>query len=104
MLGYSRRVRNVSSSTKRAAYAEYGIASHTPGRYEVDHLVSLELGGSNSIANLWPEAAQPTPGFHEKDQVENYLHEQVCNGTISLQQAQHEIGTDWLTVYNHMSR
>lgn len=102
VLGYSRSVRNVSSSTKRTAYLEYGIASHTRGQYEVDHLVSLELGGSNSIANLWPEAAAPSPGFHQKDAVENYLHSQVCNGVIGLKQAQHEIATNWLAIYRKM--
>jgi 5-methylcytosine-specific restriction endonuclease McrA len=27
------------------------------GAFEVDHLIPLELGGDNVIANLWPEAA-----------------------------------------------
>ena len=100
--GYAGSVRNVPESEKNQAYAEYSIASHTPGQYEVDHLVSLELGGSNDIANLWPELASPTPGFHQKDQVENYLHDQVCSGTILLAAAQQEIATNWLAVYNSM--
>ena len=101
--GYSRSVRNVPESVKIQAYNEYGITHHSTGQYEVDHLVSLELGGSNDISNLWPEAASPTPGFHEKDQVENYLHDQVCKGAISLQQAQTDIATNWLTVYQRMN-
>ncbi len=100
--GYARSVRNVPTSEKDQVYAEYGIVSHSAGEYEVDHLVSLELGGSNNIANLWPEAASPKPGFHEKDKVENYLHDQVCSGAISLKQAQIEIATNWLAVYNRM--
>jgi len=52
--GYSSSVRSVSTSEKDQVYAEYGIASHVTGEYEVDHLVSLELGGSNDISNLWP--------------------------------------------------
>lgn len=100
--GYSSSVRNVTTSTKNAVYAEYGITSHYAGQYEVDHLVSLELGGSNDISNLWPEAAQPTPGFHQKDQVENYLHSQVCAGKVPLQTAQIEIATNWLNVYQQM--
>jgi len=100
--GYAKSVRNVPDSEKNQVYAEYGITSHAPGQYEVDHLVSLELGGSNDIANLWPELASPKPGFHEKDKVENYLHAQVCSGAISLQQAQQEIATNWLGVYNQM--
>jgi hypothetical protein len=101
-LGYAKSVRNVPVSEKDQVYSEYGITSHAPGQYEVDHLVSLELGGSNEIANLWPELASPKPGFHEKDKVENYLHDQVCSGAISLQQAQTEIATNWLSVYNQM--
>ncbi len=100
--GYSKNVRNVSTQEKDQVYREYGIKSHTVGEYEVDHLISLELGGSNGIANLWPEAAEPRPGFHEKDKVENYLHDQVCNGKMSLQEAQYEIATDWMSVYNRM--
>jgi hypothetical protein len=100
--GYTRSVRNVPYSEKSQAYAEYGIYHHSSGQYEVDHLIPLELGGSNDIANLWPEAANPKPGFHEKDKVENYLHDQVCSGTMSLKDAQTEIATNWLTVYNRM--
>jgi hypothetical protein len=102
--GYSSSVRNVPTSEKDQAYAEYGISHHSAGQYEVDHLVSLELGGSNDIANLWPEAASPTPGFHQKDRVENYLHDQVCSGAVSLKDAQNEIATNWLSVYNRMPK
>lgn len=102
--GYSQSVRNVPQSEKDQVYAEYGITHHSKGEYEVDHLISLELGGSNDIANLWPEAANPTPGFHEKDEVENYLHDLVCRGKISLSQAQEIIRTNWLQVYQHMMK
>jgi hypothetical protein len=102
--GYASSVRNVPQSKKDRAYAEYGVTHHFPGQYEVDHLVSLELGGSNDTANLWPEAASPTPGFHQKDRVENYLHDQVCRGAISLRQAQIEIATNWMQVYRQMPR
>jgi len=101
--GYASSVRNVPTSEKDQVYAEYGITHHAAGQYEVDHLVSLELGGSNDIANLWPEAASPTPGFHQKDQVENYLHDQVCSGAMSLKAAQNQIATNWLAVYTTMS-
>lgn len=98
--GYSSTVRNVPVSEKNAVYVEYGIANHIAGEYEVDHLISLELGGSNDIANLWPEAANPMPGFHQKDTFENKLHAEVCAGTMSLGEAQKEIATNWLQFYN----
>ncbi len=102
--GYSSQVRNVPDSVKNEAYAEYGITHHSAGEYEVDHLISLELGGSNDIANLWPEPAEPRPGFHEKDKVENYLHKQVCDGTVTLQEAQSQIAHHWLDVYQTMPK
>ena len=100
--GYSASLRSVSAKTKDAVYKEYGIISHPEGTYEVDHLVSLELGGSNDIANLWPESADPRPGFHEKDVVENYLHNKVCRGTMSLEEAQRQISTNWVSVYQQI--
>jgi hypothetical protein len=97
--GYAGSARNVPQSVKEQAYREYGITRRDPGQYEVDHLISLQLGGSNDIANLWPEAASPYPGFHEKDRIENALHDDVCKGRISLAEAQREIATDWLAVF-----
>jgi hypothetical protein len=100
--GYSASVRNVPAVVSHEVYREYGIVERTTGQFEVDHYVALEDGGSNDIANLWPEAADPKPGFHEKDQVENYLHDQVCTGRMNLFDAQRAIATDWLQVYQRL--
>ncbi len=93
--GYANSVRNVPQSEKNKVYQEYGIAHHSTGQYEIDHLISLELGGSNDLKNLWPESALPKPGFHEKDKIEDYLHKQVCSGKMTLKQAQIEIADNW---------
>jgi len=97
--GYSSKVRNVPTSVKDQVYQEYGIASHKPGAYEVDHLISLELGGSNSIRNLWPESYTGNWNAHIKDKLENKLHDDVCAGQVDLKTAQHEISTDWIAAY-----
>jgi hypothetical protein len=99
----TRERRKVSEATHRAVFAEYGLPSaHQGGEYEVDHLIPLELGGSNDIANLWPEAASPTPGFHEKDVVENWLHVEVCAGRVRVEEAQRAIAVDWVDVYRRI--
>lgn len=100
--GYAGRVRHVSASLKRKVYDSYGVRHHKRGSYEVDHLVSLELGGSNDESNLFPEAANPRPGFHEKDRLENRLHALVCDGEMSLRTAQRRIARDWLTEYRRL--
>jgi len=94
--GYTSKVRPPAGETDRfkykVAYLVYRILhrKHT----ELDHLVSLELGGSNDAANLWPEFP-PTP--NPKDKVENALHRAVCAGRVSLAAAQRAIARDWLT-------
>ena len=98
--GYTQKVRNVPLNIKKQVYAEYGIASHKPGDYEVDHLISLELGGSNSIKNLWPQSYKTQPwNAHVKDALENEMHAEVCSGKLDLATAQHDIATDWIAAY-----
>ncbi|HEY3284978.1 MAG TPA: hypothetical protein VGN26_22120, partial [Armatimonadota bacterium] len=98
--GYSGKVRNVPESVKQKAYALYGITSHGPREYEVDHLISLELGGSNSIRNLWPQSYKTQPwNATVKDGLENRLHKLVCEGKVDLGTAQREIATDWVAAY-----
>jgi hypothetical protein len=94
--GYTATVRDVSTSTKNKVYAEYGITSHAAGSYEVDHLISLELGGSNDIRNLWPEPYLGVDNAHDKDVIENRLHDEVCSGQLTLAQGQDEIVHWWL--------
>jgi hypothetical protein len=103
--GYSARVRNVPESVKAAVYAEYGIPRGHFGRaYEVDHIVSLELGGSNDISNLYPEAASPRPGYHDKDRLENRLHALVCSHQLGLRAVQHAIASNWVGLYRQVFR
>ena len=98
--GYSSKVRNVSEDVKQAVYKEYGITSRQPGEYEVDHLISLELGGSNDLKNLWPQSYKTQPwNAHVKDRLENKLHQLVCSGQLDLATAQHDISTNWIDAY-----
>ena len=98
--GYSKKVRDVPEDVKRQAYAEYNIPRHQPGEFEVDHLISLELGGSNSIKNLWPQSYKTQPwNAHVKDQLENALHADVCSDRTDLGTAQRAIATDWIGAY-----
>jgi hypothetical protein len=99
--------RNVATSAikKQSTYATYNIkkpANNTglTQSCELDHLVSLELGGADTLDNIWPQCG---PGsvklakryFKIKDSVENYLAAQVKAGAISLKDAQQGISTDW---------
>jgi hypothetical protein len=93
--GYTIKVRNVSEKLKTEVYKSYDIITRKPLEYEIDHVIALELGGSNDISNLYPEKYNMTLGAREKDKVENLLHRMVCKGEISLQQAQYDILYNW---------
>ena len=98
--GYTQTVRNVPQSLKNQVYKNYGITSRAAGEFEVDHLISLELGGSNSIKNLWPESYKTMPlNAHIKDKIENKLHALACAGTITFTDAQQMIAHDWEGAY-----
>ena len=93
-------IRNVPQSKKYAVEAEYGMAQKSYGSaLEIDHIVSLELGGSNDIANLFPERASPAPGYHVKDKLENKLHSLVCSGSMTLGSARVGIASNWQSLY-----
>lgn len=93
---WSRDERHVTLKMKRAVCALYG-AERCPGKeWEVDHLISRELGGADTAANLFP---QPIAQARLKDRLENRLHREVCSGAISLEAAQMEIRTNWVKAY-----
>lgn len=96
--GYAKSVRNVPEYVKKHVYETYNITPE-PGGYEVDHLVSLELGGSNDEHNLWPQPYHGALNAHMKDALENKLHSLVCTGQLTLDEAQKEISTDWVEAY-----
>jgi hypothetical protein len=92
--------RNVPLAEKRAVEQEYGLAPKSYGStLEIDHIVSLELGGSNDIANLYPERADAHPGYHVKDKLENKLHKLVCANLLDLTRTRRAIASNWERLY-----
>jgi hypothetical protein len=86
--GWTRTIRPPVSYTndlKRRQLREYGLRG-PPSAYQEDHLVSLELGGDpRDPRNLWPE---PYPRASAVDRIENDLNHHVCEGSMSLAEAQ----------------
>jgi hypothetical protein len=103
--GFTKTIRPPVSYTnrlKREQIQEYGFLDTSTRDYEEDHMISLELGGSpDDPKNLWPE---PHGSPNEKDLVENYLNQQVCDHKITLDEAQKEITTNWYAIYKNISQ
>ena len=101
--GYTKTIRPPTTYTdqlKLQQIQQYGYVDTNPRDYEEDHFISLEIGGNpTDPKNLWPE---PHPSTNEKDLVENYLHKQVCDGNMTLAEAQKEISQNWYSVYQQI--
>lgn len=114
--GYTVKVRppaRLTNKIKATSFAAYGIKTSFPNDYELDHLISLELGGApEDPKNLWPEPweshghkiATKGTGAETKDQVEDWLHRQVCTGKMQLVDAQKKIATNWAAVLEEMKK
>jgi hypothetical protein len=97
--------RRIPETLRQAVLAEYGVRGEPQNAYEVDFLITPELGGSTSLRNLWP---QPYFGrvwnAHVKDALEERLHTLVCSGDLDLSTAQHEIASNWVDAYKKYVR
>lgn len=82
-------------------YVAYGLEGPgdgycaAAGGCELDHLVSLGLGGADSAANLWPQPLGGEWSVHRKDRLEAVLRERVCRGDLTLAEAQAALRGDW---------
>jgi hypothetical protein len=90
----------VSSQAERAAaFQRYGLRyPHDIGRYKLDYLIPISLGGAASPANLWPMSIRGI-GFTEKEQLNSHLRTSVCRGQLQLADVQKKIVTDWYTLW-----
>lgn len=100
---YTKTIRppaNYTNRLKKEQIREYGYDDRNPRDYEEDHLVPLEVGGNpRDPHNLWPEPKKTEWGAEKKDHLENTLHRMVCNGDISLKDAQDAFMDNWIEAY-----
>ncbi|MGB6690335.1 MAG: zf-HC2 domain-containing protein [Terracidiphilus sp.] len=90
----------VSTSLRQEVLQRYGIPNAHTSDYEIDYLIAPGLGGVEAIGNLWPEPyISRTWNAHVKDELEERLHEMVCDRELDLAEAQRDIATDWIAAY-----
>ena len=101
--GWTKTVRPKVSYTnklKKRQIVEYGYSDTDLSHYEEDHLISLQLGGSPvDPKNLWPQPYEGSCNARVKDVLETKLKRLVCDGSISLQEAQQAIASNWIEAY-----
>ncbi|WP_446741744.1 zf-HC2 domain-containing protein [Silvibacterium acidisoli] len=90
----------VAQAVKQQVFDDYGLPVSTSRSYELDYLITPQLGGANDPKNLWPEPYSSTEwNAHIKDELEDRFHDMVCDGRLDLATAQREISGDWIAAY-----
>jgi hypothetical protein len=100
--GYTRPWRAVSADVRAEVFSAYKIPRPLRTAYELDHLVPLELGGSNAPRNLWPQPRAGRWNARRKNRLERRLRRRVCSGELSLDAARQAIGQDWRIAYRQL--
>jgi hypothetical protein len=95
---YTSPAANIPIALKQQTFDRYGIRPDAIG-YNVDHLIPVSLGGSNSPKNLWPQLLSSEWNYHMKNRLELMLYKMVCKGSLALEKAQQEIAADWVAAY-----
>jgi hypothetical protein len=98
--GDRRRPEPADPTVRARILSDYGMAHVPAHEYELDYLITPELGGANDARNLWPERyGDRTWNAKVKDQLEDLLPALVCEGKVDLQTAQRDIAVDWVAAY-----
>ena len=80
-----------TTSDIKKAYANYRISVDNKN-YKLDYLIPISLGGANTIKNMWPQQYKQ---WLAKNKIEDDILLDVCNGKLSLKEAQELLAKDW---------
>jgi hypothetical protein len=95
----------IAPAVRQAVLRDYGMEGLPETEYELDYLITPELGGSSDRRNLWPERyGSRVWNARVKDELEGLLPTLVCRGSIDLQTAQSDIAADWIGAYKKYFR
>jgi hypothetical protein len=98
--GPADQMATIPLTVRQAVFHEYRMDRAQPRNYEVDHLITPQLGGTDDIRNLWPEPYSSTTwNAYVKDELEDHLRQLVCDGKLDLPTAQRDIATNWIAAY-----
>jgi hypothetical protein len=95
----SSELEHLTDAAKHAVEVEYGLTGGRSSALTIDHIVPLELGGSNNVANLYPQRA---PVHQLKETLDSTVAARVCKGLISLGAARRQIAVNWELLYTKL--
>lgn len=90
----------VTEEMERKVFDRYHIPWQRRPAFKVDHLIPVELGGADTIDNLWPQSRSIKPyNAKRKELLTQRLLARIASGQMTLAQAQNEIREDWISCF-----
>jgi hypothetical protein len=90
----------VTAAMEQKVFARYRLPWSRRAEFKIDHLIPRELGGADSIDNLWPQSVRVRPyGADRKELLTEVLLTRIAKGQITLAQAQEDIRRDWIDAF-----
>ena len=92
--------RGVTTSIEQKVFARYHLPWSRRDEFKIDHLIPVELGGADTLDNLWPQSLRTKPyGADRKELLTEVLLERIAKGQMTLAQAQEQIRKDWIDAF-----
>jgi hypothetical protein len=98
--GARQDMRVIAESVRREVLRDYGMEAVSDDEYELDYLITPELGGTSDRRNLWPERySSRLWNARVKDELERLLPQLVCQRKLDLETAQRDLADNWIAAY-----
>ncbi|MEY2548745.1 MAG: hypothetical protein QOJ87_291 [Verrucomicrobiota bacterium] len=90
----------VTLAMEQKVFARYRLPWASRPAFKIDHLIPVELGGADTIDNLWPQSLRARPyGAERKELLAEVFRLKIARGQMTLAQAQEQIGKDWIDAF-----
>ena len=90
----------VTLAMEKTVFRRYHLPWERRAEFRIDHLIPVELGGADTIDNLWPQKIRARPyGPDRKKLLTEIFLEKIRSGKMTLAQAQEEIRRDWIDAF-----
>lgn len=90
----------VTVEMEQKVFARYRLPWASRAAFKIDHLIPLELGGADTIDNLWPQRLRARPyGPDRKELLTEVFLQRIAKRQMTLEEAQEQIRRDWIDAF-----
>ena len=90
----------ITLKLEQKVFARYRLPWERRTAFKIDRLIPTELGGADTLDNLWPQSVRARPyGTDRKELLTEVLLKKIRDGKLTIEQAQEAISRDWIDAF-----